>query len=198
MSAAIKITRLEPTAEALRGFAAKSRDAAQSRRLLAIAQVIEGVSRLEAARRSGMDRQTLRDWVLRYNQAGVDGLISSLPQGSAPKLSTAQMAALRTLVVAGPDPDKDEVVRWRCVDLRGQIASRFSVTVHERTVGEWLSKLKLTRLKARPYHPKKDPAAEEAFKERARVAGRPVASETGCANLSRRGAAGKFLVDLSP
>jgi transposase len=165
MSAAIKITRTDHTPEALRGLAAKSRDAAQSRRLLAIAQVIEGVSRLEAARRSGMDRQTLRDWVLRYNEAGVDGLISSRPPGSVPKLSTAQMAELRELVVAGPDPDKDEVVRWRCVDLRGEIATRFSVTVHERTVGKWLSKLKLTRLKARPYHPKKDPAAEEAFKK---------------------------------
>ena len=165
MSAAIKITRTDYTGEALRDLAAKSRDAAQSRRLLAIAQVIEGVSRLAAARRSGMDRQTLRVWVLRYNQAGVDGLISSPPPGSAPKLSAAQMAELRALVVAGPDPDKDEVIRWRCVDLRGVIATRFSVAVHERTVGKWLSKLKLTRLKARPYHPKKDPAAEEAFKE---------------------------------
>lgn len=165
MSAAIKITRTDHTPEALRELAAKSRDAAQSRRLLAIAQVVEGVSRLEAARRSGMDRQTLRDWVLRYNKAGVDGLISSPPPGSVPKLTTAQMAELRELVVAGPDPDKDEVIRWRCVDLRGVIARRFSVTVHERTVGKWLRKLKLTRLKARPYHPKKDPAAEEAFKK---------------------------------
>jgi hypothetical protein len=73
------------------------------------------------------------------------------------------MADLRELVVAGPNPDTDEVIGWRCVDLHGEIASRFSVTVHERTVGKWLRKLKLTRLKARPYHPKKDPAAEKAL-----------------------------------
>jgi len=165
MSAAIKITRTDHTSAALRALAANSRDAAQSRRLLAVAQVLDGVSRLKAARLCGMDRQTLRDWVLRYNEAGVDGLVSNRPPGSAPKLTAAQMAELRELVVAGPDPDTDEVIRWRCVDLRGEIASRFSVTVHERTVGKWLRKLKLTRLKARPYHPKKDPAAEEAFKK---------------------------------
>lgn len=165
MSAAIKITRTDHTSEALRGFAANSRDAAQSRRLLAIALVLDGVSRLEAARLCGMDRQTLRDWVLRYNEAGVDGLVSSRPPGSAPKLTAAQMADLRELVVAGPDPDTDAVIRWRCVDLRDEVTRRFSVTVHERTVGKWLRHLKLTRLKARPYHPKKDPAAEEAFKK---------------------------------
>ena len=61
------------TAAVLRGFAARSRDAAQSRRLLALAMVLDGASRLEAARQAGMDRQTLRDWVHRYNEMGVDG-----------------------------------------------------------------------------------------------------------------------------
>jgi len=90
------------------------------------------------------------------------------------------------------------VTRWRCFDLRAEIAARWSVTVCEQTVGRWLRQLRLTRLQPRPYHPKKDPEAEVAFKKRARVAGPPVASETGCAILIVRGAAEKFLVDSTP
>jgi transposase len=165
MSLAVKITRTEHTASELRGFAAKCRDAAQGRRLLAIAMVLDGATRLEAARRTGMDRQTLRDWVHRYNETGVGGLLSRLAPGPMPKLTEAQMAELRELVVAGPDPEKHQVVRWRCVDLRAEVTRRFSVTVPERTIGKWLRKLKLTRLQPRPYHPKKDEAAQEDFKK---------------------------------
>ena len=104
MSAAVKITQTEHTASELRGFAARSRDTAQSRRLLAIAMVLEGATRLEAARRTGMDRQTLRDWVHRYNETGIAGLLSRLAPGPMPKLTAAQMAELRELVVAVPIP----------------------------------------------------------------------------------------------
>jgi transposase len=165
LSAAVKITWLEPSAVELRALAAKSRDTAQSRRLLAIAMVLDGSTRLEAARRTGMDRQTLCDWVHRYNAAGVTGLMSRLPLGPTPKLTDPQMAELRELVVAGPDPEQHQVVRWRCVDVRAEVARRFSVTVTERTIGKWLRKLKLTRLQPRPYHPKKDAAAQQAFKK---------------------------------
>jgi transposase len=103
--------------------------------------------------------------VHRYNEAGADGLISRTAPGPAPKLSEAQMQELRALVIAGPDAAIHQVVRWRCVDLRAEVARRFEVTVDERTIGKWLSKLRLTRLQPRPYHPKKDPAAEEAFKK---------------------------------
>ena len=75
------------------------------------------------------------------------------------------MQELRALVVAGLDPAAHEVVRFRCIDLRDEVGQRFGVVVTERTVGKWLRKLKLTRLQPRPYHPKKDPAAEEAFKK---------------------------------
>lgn len=75
------------------------------------------------------------------------------------------MATLRELVVNGPDPEADKVVRWRCADLREQVARRFSVDVHERTIGKWLRQLRLTRLQPRPFHPKKDAAAQEAFKK---------------------------------
>jgi len=98
----------------------------------------------------------------------------------------------------GPDPEKHKVVRWRCVDLRDEVACRFTVTVTERTIAKWLRKLKLTRLQPRPFHPKKDEAAQEAFKKRARIGGPPVAVETGGTMLERRGAAEKFLVDLTP
>jgi transposase len=165
MSAAVKIIQTGHTASELRGFAARSRDTAQSRRLLAIAMVLDGATRLEAAGRTGMDRQTLRDWVHRYNETGIAGLLSRLAPGPTPKLTAAQIAELRELVVAGPDPQKHQVVRWRCVDLRAEVTRRFSVTVPERTIGKWLRKLKLTRLQPRPYHPKKDEAAQEAFKK---------------------------------
>jgi transposase len=165
MSAAVKITQTDETPATLRVLAARGRDPAQSRRLLAIAMVLEGSSRLDAARQTGMDRQTLRDWVHRFNEVGVAGLLSRRPPGPTPKLSEAQMAELRELVVAGPDPQKHLVVRWRCVDLCAEVTRRFAVTVPERTIGKWLRKLKLTRVQPRPYHPKKDEAAQEAFKK---------------------------------
>jgi transposase len=165
MSAAIKITRTEHAPAALRALAAKSDDADQTRRLLAIAMIHDGASRLDAARQAGMDRQTLRDWVHRYNDVGIDGLVSRKPPGASPKLSEAQMAELRELVIAGPDPKIHKVIRWRCVDLRAEVTRRFAVTVPERTIGKWRRRLKLTQLQPRPYHPKKDAAAQEAFKK---------------------------------
>jgi transposase len=127
MNAAIKITRMDRTAAELRGLAAKSADADQARRLLAIAMIHDGTSRLDAARQAGMDRQTLRDRVHRYNDAGVEGLVSGKPPGVAPKLTPAQMAELRELVIVGPDRKIHQVIRWRRVDLREEVAKRFSV-----------------------------------------------------------------------
>ena len=95
------------------------KDANQARRLLALAAVYEGMSREDAARIGGMDRQTLRDWVHRFNRRGVDGLIDIKAPGRRSKLSAEQREELRQLVEAGPDLDKDGVVRWRCVDLAG-------------------------------------------------------------------------------
>ena len=165
MSAAIRITRLDRTALELRSFAGKCGDGAQVRRLLAIALVLDGRPRAEAAERNGMDRQTLGDWVHRYNASGVDGLRSCHPPGAVPLLNEAQKAELRALVVKGPDPGKDKVIRWRCQDLREEIARRFPVRAHEGTVGKWLRRPGLTRLQARPCHPKTDHAAQETFKK---------------------------------
>ena len=165
MGTAVRITRLDQTPHALRAQAAKSRDASQARRLLAIALILEGICRAQAAQQAGMDRQTLRDWVHRYNEHGVAGLVSRTPPGPTPKLTEVQMAELRQLVIDGPDPKVHKVIRWRCVDLQAEVARRFDVTVDDGTIARWLHKLNLTRLQPRPYHPKKDVEAQEAFKK---------------------------------
>lgn len=165
MGAAVEVMRTDHSAEELRALAGKCKDGAQVRRLLAVALILDGYTRTEAATQSGMDRQTLRDWVHRYNEAGVDGLKSRSSPGRTPFLTDAQKAELKALVLEGPDPKVHQVVRWRCLDLREEVAKRFSVTVHESTVGKWLHDLDLTPLKPRPYHPKKDSEAQEAFKK---------------------------------
>ena len=198
MGKGIEITRLDRSAAELRTVAVQTEDGDVVRRLLGIALVLDGWQRGAAATASGMDRQTLCDWVHRYNAGGVAGLATAKRTGRPPVLSEAQMAELEELVIQGPDPEKDGVVRWRCVDLRGKIAEQFSVTFHKRSVAKLLRKLGMTRLQPRPYHPKKDAAAQEAFKKRARIGSPPVAVETGRAILDRRGAAEKFLVDLTP
>jgi transposase len=165
MGKAIEITRLDRSAAELRELAVKTEDGDIVRRLLGIALSLDGWSRGEAATASGMDRQTLCDWVHRYNSDGVAGLATAPRCGRPAALSEAQMAELKELVIKGPDPEKDGVVRWRCVDLRAKIADHFSVTFHKRSVSKLLRKLKLTRLQPRPYHPKKDAVAQEAFKK---------------------------------
>jgi len=165
MGTAVRVTRSDLTAAELRAASVRCTDGAQVRRILALALVLEGRSRTEAAALNGMDRQTLSDWVHRYNADGLDGLKSRKSPGREPFLTAAQKAELRALVIQGPDPDVHKVMRWRCVDLRAEIARRWSVEVHESTVGAWLGELGLTRLQPRPVHPKKDPQAETAFKK---------------------------------
>jgi transposase len=162
---AVAITRTELDAAGLREAAKRSKDAAASRRLLALALVLEGSNRTEAARAAGMDRQTLRDWVHRYNAEGIAGLSDAPRSGRPPALSEDQLQELKELVLAGPDLERDGVVRWRCVDLQALIAERYEVVVHERTVGKLLRRIGLTRVQPRPYHPKKDADAQAAFKK---------------------------------
>ena len=139
MGAGVGITRTDHTSAELRALSGRCSDGAQVRRLLALALVLDGHSRTEAAALSGMDRQTLRDWVHRYNAEGVEGCKSRAIPGRTPALCEAQMAELRELVIQGPDPDLHKVVRWRCVDLKAEVARRFSVEVHENTIGRWLT-----------------------------------------------------------
>ena len=125
MSAAIPITRLDRTASELRSFAGKCCDGAQVRRLLAIALVMEGRSRAEAAQQNGMDRQTLSDWVHRYNATGIDGLKSCHGPGATPLLNEAEKAELKARVGRGAAPEKDKVVRWGWKALVAEVARRF-------------------------------------------------------------------------
>jgi transposase len=165
MGAPVEITRTDYTAHELRALSSRCSDGAQVRRILALAMVLEGRSRTEAAELGGMDRQTLRDWVHRYNAFGVTGLKSRPAPGRSPSLTVLQRAELLDLVIDGPDPEIHGVVRWRCVDLKAEVARRFSVEVHESTIARWLHELDLTRLQPRPVHPQKDPEAEAAFKK---------------------------------
>jgi transposase len=162
---AIAITRTELTASELRAAAAKSRDARAARRMLAIALVLEGVDRKTAAESCGMDRQTLRDWVHRYNAAGLAGLVNRRGGRRPRRLDAGQVAEFESWLEAGPDPATDGVVRWRRQDLRRRIAERFGVELHERTVGKYLAALGYRRLSVRPQHPKADPQAQAAFKK---------------------------------
>jgi transposase len=165
MGKAIEVTRLDYSAMELRERASHERDGPVVRRLLAIAAVLDGDSRTEAAKHSGMDRQTLRDWVHRYNAGSVDGLHSREIPGRPPALSDEQMEELRQMVLDGPDPNRHHVVRWRCADLRDEIEARWSVRLHVRSVGKLLHRLKMTRLQPRPYHPQVDVAAQETYKK---------------------------------
>ena len=161
----IAIVRGERDAAGLRQAAARSRDAKAARRMLALALVLEGVSRATAARSCGMDRQSLRDWVHRYNAEGLEGL-SDRPRSGRPSLLTpTQMADLEQVIAAGPDPAVDGVVRWRCVDLQRVVDERFEVEIAERTMAKLVHKLGFSRLSPRPRHPKADVAAQEAYKK---------------------------------
>lgn len=161
---ALAITRTEFSASDLRREARRVKDSDQTRRLLALALVLEGHSRSEAARQTGMDRQTLRDWVIRYNAEGVAGLRDRPRPGRPRQLNQAQLAELARLVEAGPDIEL-HVVRWRCIDLQAEIKARFGVEVSERHVGRILKQLRFTRLSVRPRHPEADEGAQDGFKK---------------------------------
>src|SRR6058998_4400909 len=149
----VAVTRKELGAGELRREAGRCRDARAARRMLALALVLEGGSREAAARAAGMDRQTLRDWVHRYNAEGLAGLRDRPRSGRKPRLTPGQEAELAAAVERGPDPERDGVVRWRRVDLRAPIGARFAVRLHERSVGKVLRRLGFARLSLRPTQP---------------------------------------------
>jgi transposase len=167
MPAAVSV-RTDFSAGALRRLAAASKHASQSRRLLSIAAVLDGMSRTDAARIGGMDRQTLRDWVHRFNERGPEGTKDSWSKGNPPRLSGEQLAELAELVETGPDRAAHGVVRWRRIDLQRVVAERFGVAYHERTIGKILKQLGFSHLSARPRHPAQDGETVAAFKKTSR------------------------------
>jgi transposase len=165
MAMTVSIERADASATDLRQTAARTQDAKAARRMLAIALVLDGCSREVAAQSCAMDRQTLRDWVHRYNESGVAGLSDHARRnGPRARLSPEQQALVATWVEDGPDLERDGVVRWRCVDLQQRIAREFAVCLHERTVGKLLRKLSFRRLSVRPQHPQSRPEAQALFK----------------------------------
>lgn len=164
MGSAIEM-RTDYSAAELRRLAKSSRDSKQSRRLLSLAAVLDGMSREDAARVGGMDRQTLRDWVHRFNEAGPDGLKDAWNGGPQPRLSPAQRAELAGVVETGPDLAIDGCVRWRRIDLQKLIKERFGVAYHERYVGTLLKELGFSHISARPHHPGQDGEIVEAYKK---------------------------------
>ena len=167
MASAVSL-RADYSAAELRRLAAASRNANQSRRLLSLAAVVDGMSRTEAARIGGMDRQTLRDWVHRFNEHGPEGLLDGWSKGPTPRLSTDQRAEIAQLVETGPDRAVHGVVRWRRIDLRRVIVERFGVAYHERTIGKLLRTLGFSHISARPRHPAQDARTIDGFKKTSR------------------------------
>ena len=190
--------RQDFTATELRRLATRTKDVAQARRLLAIAAILDGAPRAEAARIGGLDRQTLRDWVIRFNEQGPEGLTNMVSPGSPPKLDEEHRAFLARVVEEGPIPAVHGVVRWRGCDLIALLYEEFGIEVSDDTVYRTLKQLGFAHLSARPRAYKQDVEAMEVFKKRARIGGPPVAVETDCAIVGPRGAAEKFLVDLTP
>lgn len=185
--AAIGITRRDLDATELRAEAKRTTDARQARRLVAIAMVLDGQSRELAAKAGGLDRQSLRDWVHRYNAEGVAGLKDRSRSGRPPRLSDEQQAEVADWVDEGPKLETDGVVRWRRIDLQRRIEQRFAVSLHERTVGKLLHKLKFSCISGRPLHPQSDLAAQEAFKKTSPSTHARRSHRTSLAGRSRSG-----------
>jgi transposase len=167
MGTAIPI-REDIPAEELRRLARQESNGRVACRLLAVANALDGMSREVAARQAGMDRQTLRDWVIRFNAEGVEGLGDRPKSGRPTWLDDGQLAALKALVLRGPDPERDGVSTWRAKDLCRMVEARFGVSYTENGMLRLLHDLGLSWQKARPIHPEADRKAQARFKKNSR------------------------------
>jgi len=151
------------TPEELRGLARRECDRVKATRMLAIANALEGMSRADAARRVGMERQALRDAVVRYNAEGLSGLSNHRLPGRAPRLTPAQREAFRQLVLEGPDIEETGISAWTLPDLCREVERRWGVRYHPGHMSKVVRGLGLSWQKARPAHPQADTAAQTAF-----------------------------------
>ena len=168
---ALAIRQDLPAAE-LRRLARREPDRRAAMRLSAIANALEGLSRAEAARLAGMERQALRDAVIRYNAEGPRGLRDRPRPGRPEALTPGRQAALRAWVLRGPDPERDGVGAWRLADIRAHAEEAYGVRYSGWGISRLLKRLGLSRQKTRPRHPRGDPAARAAFKKGAWVEAR--------------------------
>ena len=157
--------RKDRTPAVLRKLAKGETDGRVARRILAIANALDGMSRKAAAEAAGMDRQTLRDWVLRYNEHGIGGLTDRWGDGRPPTFDAQEQAELVRIVLAGPDPETSGLSAYTLEDLAGICEQRFGKRMHPWSLGRLLKRLGFSRQKTRPSHPMKDLAAAAAFKK---------------------------------
>ena len=158
--------RQDLSADELRALARREKDGRAVKRMLAIAHALEGMERAEAARLVGMDRQALRDAVVRYNAEGLAGFHDRRSPGRPAWLTAEEQAALKQAILDRPNLERNGLVEWTlpalCEDV---IAGRFGKTMHPASLSRVVRKLKLSRQKTRPHHPKTDEKAQEAFKK---------------------------------
>jgi transposase len=134
--------------------------------MYAVANALEGMSRAEAARLAGLERQALRDAVVRYNAEGVAGFYDRPKPGRTPRLTEGEQAALAAIILRGPDPEKDGLSSWTLHDLCGVIEARFGKSLHPASLSRVVRRIDLSRQKARPVHPKADEKANAAFRKK--------------------------------
>jgi putative transposase len=164
MGAAIAL-REDFTSQDLRRLARRSRDGGRTRRLLALAEIYDGGSRGDAARIGGVGLQTIRDWVLRFNAKGPNGLTDGKALGQPPKLNDGQRRALAKMIEDGPIPAVHGVVRWRLIDLAQWIFDEFRIQIAKQTLSRELRAMGYRKLSARPRHHAQAPGTIESFKK---------------------------------
>ncbi len=152
-------------ASQLRGLAKKTKDGPQARRLLALAAIYDGAKRSEAAKIGGVGLQIIRDWVLRFNARGPDGLLDGKSPGQPSKLNDVQRRAIERMIETGPIAAIHGVVRWRLIDLAQWIFEEFRITIAKQTLSRELRAMGYRKLSARPRHHAQAASAIEDFKK---------------------------------
>jgi transposase len=155
-------------AQTTRAAAKLSKDGPQARRLLALAAIYDGATRTVAAEIGGVTVQIVRDWVIKFNALGPDGLIDRKAPGQRPRLNDAHRSALAAVIESGPTPAVHGVVRWRIVDLCQWLFEEFRVTVSKQTLSRELRGMGYRKLSARPRHHAQREGAIEDFKKPSR------------------------------
>jgi transposase len=151
--------------KSVRAAAKRSKDGAQARRLLALAAICDGATRTAAAKIGGVTPQIIRDWVVKFNARGPDGLIDGKAPGQPSRLNDTHRAALAKIIESGPIPAVHGVVRWRLIDLCQWIFEEFRITIAKQTLSRELRAMDYRKLSARPRHHAQAAGAIEDFKK---------------------------------
>src|SRR5471032_2512585 len=152
-------------ASQLRGLAKKTKDGPQARRLMTVAAIYDGATRTEAAKIGGVGLQIFRDWVLRFNAYGPDGLLDRKPPGQPSKLNDGQRQAVAQMIESGQIPAVHGVVRWRLIDLAQWIYEELRITIAKQTLSRELRAMGYRKLSARPRHHAQAEGVIEDFKK---------------------------------